>query len=48
MQKQTYFVSISAPIIINEIMVSENENNNYVELHNLSDEIINIENWQIA
>lgn len=47
-QTQRYFVSISAPIIINEIMISDNQNNNYIELHNLSSENISIEDWQIA
>lgn len=47
-QSWTHYVSITAPIIINEIMVSNDINNNYIELHNLSSDIISLSGWTIA
>ncbi len=47
-QTNNHYVSITAPIIINEIMVSDIEDNNYIELHNLSNDVISLSWWTIA
>lgn len=41
-QEWEYFIKISPPIIINEIMLSDNSNNNYIELRNLSNSSVDI------
>jgi hypothetical protein len=47
-QAATIYTKISAPIIINEVMISNTENNNYIELKNLSNNIVDISSWTIA
>ncbi len=47
-QTLTHYVSITAPIIINEIMVSSDTNNNYIELYNLSSSSVSLNWWTIA
>jgi len=47
-QLNTYFSKISPPIVINEIMVSNNSLNNYIELRNLSNSPVNIGSWTVA
>lgn len=46
-QSQEIFVSITAPIIINEVMISDNSDNNYVELKNISNSLVDI-SWFIV
>jgi hypothetical protein len=41
-QSQEVFASITAPIIINEVMISDNSDNNYVELKNISNSLVDI------
>lgn len=41
-------VKLSPPIVINEIMLSDNSNNNYVELRNLSSSPVDISGYTIA
>jgi hypothetical protein len=47
-QQSTYFTKISPPIIINEVMISNNSDNNYIELKNLSDSSVDIWWFTIA
>lgn len=47
-QQVEYFTKISPPIIINEIMLSSNPSDNYIELKNLSSLSVDISNYTIA
>jgi len=47
-QNQTIFTQITPPIIINEVMLSQNSINNYIELKNTSDETVDISGFEIA
>ena len=47
-QAWTTYTKTSAPIVINEVMISTTENNNYIELKNLSSSIVDISWWTVA
>lgn len=47
-QLTTSYVKLSPPIIINEIMLSDDSNNNYIELKNLSSNSVDISWYSIA
>lgn len=42
MQADTFYTKIAPPIVINEIMLSNNSSDNYIELRNLSDSSVDI------
>lgn len=47
-QENEFFTSITAPIIINEVMISSTSDNNYIELKNLSNMSVDLSGFEIA
>ncbi len=47
-QTQNIFTSLTAPIIISEVLRSQDAGNNYVELQNMSEASVNISWYQVA